>query len=104
MSNKKYEMVGWGNCCGLSRIRALRDFGDVKKGDVGGWIRSESNLSHDGDCWIFDNARVYENAHVYGNALIWDAANIYGDAQVSGNAWVYGHARVSGNAVVTGTL
>ncbi|WP_330168907.1 MULTISPECIES: hypothetical protein [Bartonella] len=30
----------------LKRIRALRDFGSVKKGDVGGFIEHESDLSH----------------------------------------------------------
>ena len=31
------------------RIKALRDFGDVKTGQLGGWIEKESNLSHDGN-------------------------------------------------------
>ena len=29
----------------LHRIRAIRDFGDVKAGDLGGWIEREGNLS-----------------------------------------------------------
>ena len=33
------------------RIKALRDFGDVKTGQLGGWIEKESNLSHDGNCF-----------------------------------------------------
>lgn len=36
----------------LYSIRALRDFGDVKAGDFGGWIESEDNLSQAGDCWV----------------------------------------------------
>lgn len=32
----------------LHRIKALRDFGNVKKGDIGGWIECEDNLSHCG--------------------------------------------------------
>ena len=36
----------------LHRIRALRSFGNVKAGDVGGWVEREANLSHDGDCWV----------------------------------------------------
>ena len=42
----------------LHRIQAMRDFGGVQKGDLGGWVESEENLSHDGDCWIFDNGSV----------------------------------------------
>lgn len=40
------------------RIRALRDFSNVKAGDVGGFVTSEKNLSHKGDCWVSGNARV----------------------------------------------
>ena len=37
----------------LHRIRAIRDFSNVKTGDLGGYIEKESNLSHDGNCWIY---------------------------------------------------
>lgn len=32
------------------QIEALRDFGNVKKGDRGGFIQSEDNLSQEGNC------------------------------------------------------
>ena len=80
----------------LYRIKALKDFHNVKEGEFGGYIESERNLSHEGDAWVSGNARVYGDAWVYGNAWV------YGDARVSGNAWVYGNARVSGNAWVFG--
>ena len=32
----------------LHRIRAVRDFADVKAGELGGWIEKESNLDQDG--------------------------------------------------------
>lgn len=35
-------------CRTLYRIQALRDFGDVKEGEFGGWIESEKNLLHEG--------------------------------------------------------
>ena len=34
------------------QIEALKDFSNIKKGDLGGWIEKESNLSHLGDCWV----------------------------------------------------
>ena len=79
---KKYELTDdtvqiFGKT--LHRIKALRDFGDVKAGDLGGYIEIESNLSHDGDAWVFGDARVY------------------GDAWVSGDAWVYGDAKIYSN-------
>lgn len=43
----------------LKRIRVIKDFGNVKKGDLGGFIESEKNLSTDSD-----NACVYDNARV----------------------------------------
>jgi len=42
----------------LYRIRALKDFGDVKKGDIGGYIQSKSNLSQEGNVWIYDAAKT----------------------------------------------
>ena len=58
----------------LFRIKALVAFGNVEKGELGGFIEKEDNLSHAGNAWV------------------------YGDAWVSGDARVYGNARVSGNA------
>ena len=92
----------------LFRIKALVAFGDVEKGELGGFIEKEDNLSHDGNAWVygnarvFGNARVYGDARVYGNARVYGDARVYGNAQVYGNAWVYGNARVYGNAQVSG--
>jgi len=43
---------------GMWRIRACKDFGDVKRGDFGGLVQSEDNLSQYGECWIYDGAQV----------------------------------------------
>jgi carbonic anhydrase/acetyltransferase-like protein (isoleucine patch superfamily) len=96
---KKFELV---EVNGEVRIRALRDFGSVKAGDVGGRVDGEHNLDHDGDCWIDAQAQVYGDAQVSGNARVSGNAWVYGGARVSGNAWVYGGARVSGDAWVYG--
>ena len=66
----------------LYRIQALRDIGDVKAGDLGGYIQSEDNLSHDGDAWVSGNAQVYGNARVSGNAQVYDDAWVYGTALI----------------------
>lgn len=42
----------------LHRIEALQDFNGVKAGDLGGYVESEANLRHNGDCWIFGNAKI----------------------------------------------
>lgn len=60
---KKYELVA-GDCLRapdrtLYRIRALRDFGDVRRRDLGGYIENESALAHDGHAWVQDGASVW---------------------------------------------
>ena len=104
--------------CGVTlfQIEALTSFGNIKKGDKGGFIEKESNLSQYDDAWVYGNAQVsddacvFGNARVSGNAQVSDDAWVYGnaqvsdDAQVSGNARVFGNAQVSGNAQVYGKL
>lgn len=46
----------------LFRIKALVAFGDVEKGELGGFIEKEDNLSHSGDAWVSGNAQVSGNA------------------------------------------
>ena len=92
---KKYELTSETkviNGVELHRIKALKSFGNIKKGDLGGWIESEKNLSQDGNAWVFDNATVYGDATVSGNATV------YGNTYVGGDATVYGNATVSDNA------
>ena len=98
----------------LHQIRALKDFGNVKKGDLGGWIESEDNLSQEGNCWIHDNvkvcnhARVYDNAIIGGNVLITNSAKIHDTAfiynrnkdrrmVICDNAEIYGATRINGS-------
>ena len=91
---KKYELTNntinyFGKT--LYRIRALRDFEHIKKGDLGGYIEQENNLSHEGNCWIYDNAEIFGDAKVYGNA------KVFGNAWVSDNVKIFGNAEVFGN-------
>ena len=88
----------------LFRIKALVSFGSVTKGELGGYIEKEKNLSQDGDAWVSGDARVSGNAWVSGDARVSGNAWVSGDARVSGNAWVSGNARVSGNAWVSGKI
>ncbi len=70
---KKYELTDetievYGTA--LHRIKALKDFGNVKKGELGGYVESERNLSQEGNCWVYGNAWVCGNAEVCGNARV----------------------------------
>ena len=121
--SKKYKLTDETinlNGATLYRIEALKDFCEIKKGDKGGFIESEDNLSHEGNAWVYDdacvydnalvtddacvsdNARVYGNSLVYSNAQVYDNARICGNARVCGNAYVYGYTYVYGNSLVYG--
>ena len=90
---KKYELIE-SNIKGLYRVKALKDFGDVKKGDVGGYVENPNNLSHTGDCWIYNNAKVYDNAEILGNAKVYDNVYIYNNAKIYDNARIYDNAEI----------
>ena len=72
----------------LYRIEALMDFDGIEKGDKGGFVEKEENLSQKGNAWVHGDALVFGNAQVYDNAQVSGNAQIFGDAQVFGNAWV----------------
>ena len=79
--DRKYELlenetITIGNMVILYRIKAVKDFGCVKAGDIGGYIESEDNLSHEGNCWVSGNAKVYGDAGVSGNGRVSDNAYI----------------------------
>ena len=116
--NRKYKLTTESidvNGHTLYRIKAVRSFGNVKAGDLGGFVEYENNLSHAEACWVSDDARVYgnarisgfnahiyENATIYGDAWVGGIAKLYGNAEVYGNTHVYGDARVYGNARICG--
>ena len=100
---KKYEltsesMVFQGR--ELFRIKALVSFGNVKEGEMGGYIQKEDNLSQNGNSWVGGNARVYGNARVEDNAVVDGNARVRENALVGGNATVGGNVEVGGNAWV----
>ncbi len=121
-SNSKYEItdIAHEKYPFLHRIRALRDVGEkVKAGDLGGFVESESNLSHEeGDeAWIFDDAicagdgYVDKNSRLYGYAIVCGHGYVSQDSAMSAHsrveddayirsADVCGHARVSGQGMV----
>ena len=129
MTDKKYELTKDQvkvHGAILHRIRALRYFGDVKAGDLGGYIEHEQNLSHDGTAWVYDEAKIFDTAMVeedaivsgsacvFGNAkikdfaqisdfaMVYEEACVLGQAKVYESACVYGNASVSDHAMVSG--
>jgi carbonic anhydrase/acetyltransferase-like protein (isoleucine patch superfamily) len=82
----------------LYRIKAEKNFGKVKKGELGGFVEKEENLSHGGKAWISGNACVYGDAKVSGNAKICGIACVFENAHIHDNAYICGEAKVYGNA------
>lgn len=100
---KKYELTNETITIGLvtlHRIKALRSFNDVKKGDKGGFIESEDNLSHEGNSWVYNEAKVLNkakilnNARVYNHAIVRSCAEISNEAIIMGNAFINGFAKI----------
>lgn len=86
----------------LHRIEALTDFSDIKKGDKGGFVESEENLSQEGDCWVYDTSKVWGDARVSDNAMVYCDVSVYGNAGIYGDSIIYDRAEVYGNARVFG--
>lgn len=90
--NKKYEMLQDDTIIiektTLYRIRALKDFGNIKKGQLGGYIEKENNLSYEkNDCsWIETEVIIKDNV------------------KVSLNSYIVGFCVVSGNAIIENTI
>lgn len=108
---KKYELTGircpdrLRTSHDVQRIRALRDINNpgmplIRAGDLGGFVESEANLSHDGECWVAEDAVVVSKAKVSDNALVTGEAYVGGGATVKGSAIVSGRACVIHKAVV----
>ena len=100
MNGRKYDFTGKTkvNDAGvtLHQIIAIRDFGEVEKYTIGGWIEKEENLSHEGSCWVYDDAEVYGNAIVRNHAMVCDNAKVCDNAMIFDNAIVCGNAKVRG--------
>lgn len=123
---KKYELmreykIVW-NSKELYQIRALKDFGDIRKGDFGGFIESERNLSHEGNCWITkdvkvcDHATIIEDAIITGTSIIKDCSIVSGKSRINSSeireqavisgdvkcdgGYIYGYAHVYEHAQI----
>lgn len=97
----------------VHRIIALRNFSNIKTGDLGGYVESEYNLSHDGKAWVYndaivsgnarvtDNATVRENAIVAGNAFVTNEGSAMGGCLIYGNASIFGYSVIMGDAIIS---
>lgn len=86
----------------LHRIQAKCNIGGrVSTGDKGGWVQSASNLSDNGTCWIYDDAKVMDNAYVDKHASVYNEAVIFGNAVITDLSCVYNNSRIGGHTVLS---
>ncbi len=102
--DKKYELIKEKD---YYRIKALKDLqlitGEiVKKGDLGGLVSGEHNLSHEGNCWIEFEARAFGDSKVIDNAVLKEGSGAFGNSTVSGNAALKDYSCAEGNSIVSG--
>ena len=112
---KKYEIlmdeentIEWNGHI-LHRIKALKDFRNVRKGDIGGYVQKEKNLSQEGNCWIYDNAkamdssRIYDNSEMHDNSvmhensIMFDNSEIHDSSIMHDNCRMYNDSRMYGD-------
>lgn len=101
----KYELTNISivhNGVTLYRIKALKDFDHIKKGDLGGFIESKNNLSQNGDCWVYDDAKVYDHAYIFENAKIFNNVEVFNNARVFNDARIYSNVKIYNNAKIFG--
>lgn len=92
----------------LYQIQALRSFGTVREGDIGGYVARgsrdergrEPNLDHRGNCWIGDNAMAYSHAVIKGDAILCGAATARGRAVITDSAVVQDQAIINGYSLI----
>lgn len=107
MSNQKFEItdITHEKYPFLRRIRALRDIGsEVKAGDLGGFVESESNLSAEAgdDAWIFDDAIAAGEGYVDKGSVLRDRAVVCAHAYVSHGTELSGDSRAEDDAYLRG--
>lgn len=99
------DMNGKRACATLYRIRALKPIhfsngGNIKAGEMGGYVQSEENLSQKDNSWISGKAVAMENARVKDNARISFYTRVQGNAILQDNAKALHHSIICDNAII----
>lgn len=84
----------------LYRIQAIKEFGPIKEGDIGGYVENENILSQEGECWIGGDAKVFGCSKVSDKAKVYDKA-IVNYSKILGNSVIANKAVVE-NSTITG--
>lgn len=94
LKNDKIEFAGRT----LYRIRAIKEVGPIKEGDIGGYVENENILSQEGECWIGGDAKVFGCSKVSDKAKVYDEAIVNG-SKILGNSVVAYEALVENSTI-----
>lgn len=92
----------------LHQIKALMDFKDIKKGQLGGFVQHVENIQD--LAWVGDEAMLFGNAIISGTSQLkgvsqaFDNAIISGDSEISGHSRIYDKATISGDFWIDGNI
>ena len=71
---------------------------------MGGFVSSQTSLSHSGNSWVFEGGYIGGNAIVEGDAIVGDGAIVTGTAHVKDNAAICRGVVIDSNAIVGGDV
>ena len=101
---KKYELIKESKTIfkgrEVFRVKALKNFGNVKAGDVGGWVCSCNNLSQEGDCWIYDDAKCLDNAKMHNNSRMFNNSVMCDNAEMFNNSRMFNNSVMCDNTIM----
>lgn len=105
---EKYKLWGGGKTHDnqkVFRIQALADFNDVKKGELGGYVASEENLTNnlDDHSWVYDDSVVQGDGRVEKNSFVDGQSVVKGSRITNGSSISHGsvieHSRIDGSSI-----
>lgn len=95
----------------LYRIKAERDIDETtKKGDFGGYIEKEENLSQECECFVYENAKVYGDSELSGcatateNAVVRDIKSDCATFEVNSIVIADGQFTINGEVTFSGAV
>lgn len=101
----KYKLIPAGigslfRVVALKNIKTPDGIPNVVKNDLGGLVSSKTSLSQKGNCWVFYNAKVVDNARVRDNAIVSGTAKVKDNSIIKDEAIIDDCAIVGDNAMV----
>lgn len=78
----------------LYRIQAVKDFSNVKRGDIGGYVETTDNLSQYGNCWIYNDAKAMDGSMVLDDSILEGQSVMKNQSTLSHNARCSGASKL----------